>query len=178
MNLRLSALFLAAFLLAAFVAVNWSALGIPIHISLLFYSWDLASGILLGGFLGIAAAVLTFYFGYSQRRLRLANRQLEVELLAQQRLVNDAEGSRILELQKSIAEEMAQLGKNLMASIDGVRGELRDTERSIAATLGEIDDRLSRNREDASNQTLSPPQRPRDAPPENAPPETLRRAPK
>ena len=73
---------------------------------------------------------------------------------------------------------LTMVGENLMASIDGVRGELRDTERSIAATLGEIDDRLSRNREDASNQTLSPPQRPRDAPPENAPPETLRRAPK
>ncbi|MEP6548558.1 MAG: hypothetical protein ABJD53_13945 [Gammaproteobacteria bacterium] len=151
MTQRLAILFLVALLFAAFFVINWSALAIPIHINLLFYSLDLANGILLGGLLAIAAAVLTISFGLSQRRLRLANRRLEAELLAQQRLVNEAEGSRILGLQKSIADEMTRLGRDLTASIDGVRGELRDTEHSIAATLGEIDDRLRRNTQDGTS---------------------------
>lgn len=155
MTQRLAMLILVALLFAAFFLVNWNALAIPIHLNLLFYSFDLANGILLGGLLGIAAGVLMIYFGFSQRRLRLANRRLEVELLALQRLVNGAEGSRIIELQKSIADEMAKLGKDLTASIDGVRSELRDTEHSIAATLGEIDDRLSRNMQGDSNQSIA-----------------------
>ena len=145
MTQRLAILIFLALLFAAFFVVNWGALTIPIHVNLLFYSLDLPNGILLGGLLGIVIAALMIYFGFSQRRLRLANRRLENELLAQQRLVNDAEGSRILGLQQSIADEMAKLGRDMAASIDGVRGELRDTEHSIAATLGEIDDRLRRN---------------------------------
>jgi hypothetical protein len=155
MTQRIAILILVVLLFAAFFVVNWSALAVPIHVNLLFYSFDLANGILLGGLLCISAAVLMIYFGFSQRRLRLANRLLEVELLAQQRLANDAEGSRILGLQKSISDEVAKLGKDLMASIDGVRGELRDTEHSIAAMLGEIDDGLSRNRRDDSNPAIA-----------------------
>ena len=157
MTRRSAILILVSILFAAFFVVNWNALAIPVHINLLFYSLDLVNGILLSGMLTIVAAVLTIYCGFLQRRLRLANRQLEVELLAQQRLVSDVEGSRILGLQKAITDEIAKLSRDLKASIDGVQGELRDTEHSIAATLGEIDDRLRGNRQDGTNQSISDP---------------------
>jgi hypothetical protein len=53
------------------------------------------------------------------------------ELEAQRQLAESAEASRFTELGTLIREEIAKL-----------RTELQDTEHSIAATLGEMDDRL------------------------------------
>jgi len=43
-----------------------------------------------------------------------------------------------------IREEMAKSNQRVDAALEGLRGELRAAENSIAATLGEMDDRYRR----------------------------------
>jgi hypothetical protein len=63
---------------------------------------------------------------------------------AQRTLADDAEASRFTQLTTLMRDEMSKLEKRLETALDAVRGQVRDTENSIAATLAEMDDRLQR----------------------------------
>jgi septal ring factor EnvC (AmiA/AmiB activator) len=71
-------------------------------------------------------------------------RRQSKELQTQRILADDAEASRFTALTVLIKEEMAQRDARLEAAFTALRNELRDTEHSIAATLGEMDDRQRR----------------------------------
>jgi hypothetical protein len=73
-------------------------------------------------------------------------RQQSKELHTQRTLADDAEASRFTALTTLLREEMSKQDARLQAAVDALRGEVRDTEHSLAATLAELDDRLVRGR--------------------------------
>jgi hypothetical protein len=79
----------------------------------------------------LALLVLWIIVGRWQGTLLVEFRRQAQELQAQRLLAENAEASRFTELGALIREEIVKL-----------RTELQDTEHSIAATLGEMDDRL------------------------------------
>jgi hypothetical protein len=65
-------------------------------------------------------------------------------LQTQRSLADDAEASRFTALSALLRAEMAKQDARLEAAFTTLRNELKDTEHSIAATLGEMDDRQRR----------------------------------
>ena len=83
---------------------------------------------------GVGLLVLWNTLGRWQGTLLQEFRRQAKELQAQRLLAESAEASRFTELGALVREEIAKL-----------RTELEETEHSIAATLGEMDDRLRKS---------------------------------
>lgn len=142
MTFRTSVLLVGLVAVAAFFAINWSVLAAPMHISLVAYSADLPVGVIVAGLLIAVVAVLAIYVALWQRRFLLDFRRQELQLQAHRSLADDAEASRFTQLQVFIAAEMKLLNQQVKSALDELRGEMQDNERSLAATLGEMDDRM------------------------------------
>ena len=127
-----SLLVLAASGLAAlFVVLNWRVFAGPAKVNLLLTSAEVPVGMLMLLLFALALLVLWILVGGWQGTLLMEFRRQAKELQAQRLLAESAEASRFTELGALIREEIAKL-----------RAELQETEHSIAATLGEMDDRL------------------------------------
>jgi hypothetical protein len=136
---------MASVWIAAFVFLNWQVLSSPAKVHFLLATVDTSIGILIIALSLPPTLVLIVYLLIRHGALVQENRRQGKELQAQRSLAASAETSRITELGARIHDEIAGLDKRLQVGIETVRSELRDTERSIAATLAEMDDRLLRS---------------------------------
>jgi hypothetical protein len=121
----------AAGLAALFVVLNWRVFAGPAKLNLLLASAEVPVGAVMLALLALTILVLWIVVGSWQGTLIMEFRRQAKELQAQRLLAESAEASRFTELGTLIREEIAKL-----------RTELQETEHSIAATLGEMDDRL------------------------------------
>jgi len=121
----------AAGLAALFVVLNWRVFAGPAKLNLLLTSAEIPVGVLMLMLFALVLLVLWIVVGRWQGTLAVEFRRQAQELQAQRLLAENAEASRFTELGALIREEIAKL-----------RTELQETEHSIAATLGEMDDRL------------------------------------
>jgi len=121
----------AAGLAALFVVLNWRVFAGPVKLNLLLTSAEVPVGAVMLLLLALTLLVLWIVVGSWQGTLIMEFRRQAKELQAQRLLAESAEASRFTELGTLIREEIAKL-----------RTELQETEHSIAATLGEMDDRL------------------------------------
>jgi uncharacterized integral membrane protein len=130
-----SLLVLAASGLAAlFVVLNWRVFAGTAKLNLLLTSADVPVGVVMLLLFALGLLVLWNYVGAWQGTLLTEFRRQAKELQAQRLLAESAEASRFTELGTLVREEIAKL-----------RTELQETEHSIAATLGEMDDRLRKD---------------------------------
>ena len=120
-------------LTVAFLLGNWHVFAAPASFSLLFGSVDLPIGVVMVVLMAVIITVAAIYVAIWQSSLLMDYRRQSKELQAQRTLADDAEASRFTALSVLVREEIGAL-----------RTELRDTEHSIAATLAEMDDRMSR----------------------------------
>jgi uncharacterized integral membrane protein len=130
-RLRSMLVLVAAGLAALFVVLNWRVFAGPAKVNLLLTSAEVPVGVLMLLLFALALLVLWIVVGSWQGTLIMEFRRQAKELQAQRLLAESAEASRFTELGALIREEIAKL-----------RTELQETEHSIAATLGEMDDRL------------------------------------
>ena len=137
MRFRSLLVLVASGLAALFVVLNWRVFAAPAHLNLLLTSAEVPVGVVMLLLFALALLVLWIIVGRWQGTLLTEFRRQTKELEAQRVLAESAEASRFTELGALIREEIAKL-----------RAELQDTEHSIAATLGEMDDRLRKSRED------------------------------
>jgi hypothetical protein len=121
----------ASGLAALFVVLNWRVFAASAKLNLLLTSAEVPVGVVMLLLFALALLVLWIIVGRWQGTLLVEFRRQAQELQAQRLLAENAEASRFTELGALIREEIAKL-----------RSELQDTEHSIAATLGEMDDRL------------------------------------
>jgi uncharacterized integral membrane protein len=121
----------ASGLAALFVVLNWRVFAASAKLNLLLTSAELPVGVVMLLLFALALLVLWIIVGRWQGTLLVEFRRQAQELQAQRLLAENAEASRFTELGALIREEIAKL-----------RTELQETEHSIAATLGEMDDRL------------------------------------
>jgi uncharacterized integral membrane protein len=122
---------IASGLAALLVALNWRVFAGPARVNLLFTSAEVPVGVVMLMLFALVLLVLWTIVSRWQGTLLMEFRRQAKELEAQRLLAESAEASRFTELGTLIREEIAKL-----------RTELQETEHSIAATLGEMDDRL------------------------------------
>ena len=130
--------------LTAFFILNWRVFTAPATLSFLVISVDAPIGLVMLALFALGVLVLSSYLGVWQGTLLMEFRRQTKELQAQRSLAENAEASRLTELGTLIRDEIANSNKRMETALEGLRSELRETENSIAATLGEMDDRYQR----------------------------------
>lgn len=144
MRIRTVVLLLVLLLVASFLALNWGAITAVAHFSLVFGSIDAPVALVMLAVIALLTATFGAYVIVWQGAMLLDARRHAKELQSQRQLAEQAEISRLAELRTLIQEEFSRLDERLAQLEDGVRGEIRDSGNSVAATLGELDDRLQR----------------------------------
>jgi len=139
-------------LLAIFTVVNWGTFITPTHLSLVVTSVEAPLGLVMLGFTAVLAAVLLAYALKVQiNALSDARRQSE-ELRRQRELADQAEASRFTELRQYLEQELASVKQAQQDSEQRFRDELATSTNTLAACIGEVDERLER-------QSPTPPER-------------------
>jgi uncharacterized membrane protein YciS (DUF1049 family) len=121
----------ASGLAGLFVVLNWRVFAGPAKLNLLVTQAEVSVGVVMLMLFALALVVLWILVSGWQGTLLAEFRRQAKELQAQRLLAESAEASRFTELGALIREEIAKL-----------RTEIQESEHSIAATLGEMDDRL------------------------------------
>jgi hypothetical protein len=131
-------------LVTVFVIINWGALVIPVQVSFGFTRVSAPLGLVL---LSLSSALTAAFVGILlsvQTRALATHRRHSAELLAQSELVDKAEASRFSELQRYLEQELASLNEAQRASEQRVREEILAVSNTLAACIGEVDERLER----------------------------------
>jgi uncharacterized integral membrane protein len=137
-------IWIAAVLLVVFVVINWGVLTSPMQASFGFTHVSVPLGLIL---LGLAVALSVAFVSLLLRvqfKALATHRRHSAELLAQRDLVDKAEASRFTELQRYLAQEFTSLKGAQQASEQRMREEFLALSNTLAACIGEIDERLER----------------------------------
>jgi uncharacterized protein YlxW (UPF0749 family) len=138
------AIWIVAALSLAFVIINWAMLSAPIQPSFGFTRVSMPLGLVL---LGLAMVLIALFLGLLltvQFKLVATHRRHSAELRSQRELVENAEVSRFTELRQYLQQELASLRAAQSASEQRVHEEIMATANTLAACIGEIDERLER----------------------------------
>lgn len=144
MNVRSLLIFLLLMLFAVFSVVNWQALNTPTELSVLVARVEAPLGLLMLGFTAVLTAVFLAYVAFVQMSALSANRKHAEELRRQRELADQAEASRFTELRQYLEQGIAGLREAQAASEGRLREEIADAANSLAAAVGEVDDRMAR----------------------------------
>ncbi|MGO9038955.1 MAG: LapA family protein [Steroidobacteraceae bacterium] len=146
MRTRTLLIVLVLLLIAVFLVLNWSLFTAPAKINFVFASVEAPIGLVMFGILALIALVFGIYSAVSWSAILLEYRRQAKELTAQRTLADQAEGSRYTELRNAMHDELEHLADRLVQIHDTLRTEIRDNANSIAATIGELDDRIQKLR--------------------------------
>jgi hypothetical protein len=144
MQVRVGLLIVLVCLVGAFTGINWHLLATPEHFNFLLAYADIPIGIVLAASILSLGLAFGVYLGVWQRRVINDYRRQSQDLQAQRSLADDAESSRFTALSALMKEELTRLDQNFALALENLRNEVHATENSISATLGEMDDRMSR----------------------------------
>lgn len=139
-------------LLAIFTIVNWGTFITPTHLSLVVTSVEAPLGLVMLGFTAVLAAVLLAYALKVQINALSDTRRQSEELRRQRELADQAEASRFTELRQFLEQELASVRQAQQDSEQRFRDELATSTNTLAACIGEVDERLER-------QSPTPPER-------------------
>jgi hypothetical protein len=156
MNLRTLLILAVLGLVAVFSALNWSAFIAPTALSLGFTRVEAPLGLILLAVVALLTLLFLVYITYLQSTVLFDTRRHARELQSQRELADQAEASRFnqlrafmeVELEKS-AGEMEQSKSLLLTRLDQIERDLRavleQTGNSLAASIGELEDRFDRS---------------------------------
>jgi hypothetical protein len=156
MNLRTLLILAVLGLVAVFSALNWSAFIAPTALSLGFTRVEAPLGLILLAVVALLTLLFLVYITYLQSTVLFDTRRHARELQSQRELADQAEASRFnqlrafmeVELEKS-AGEMEQSKSLLLTRLDQIERDLRavleHTGNSLAASIGELEDRFDRS---------------------------------
>jgi uncharacterized integral membrane protein len=140
---------------AVFTAINWNAFVTPTTLSLIFAKVEAPLGLVLLGFVTVLTFLFLVYVVYLQSSVLIESRRYARELQAQRELADQAEASRFSQLHSFLDSELRRVTQKSDELQTGVLGKLDELERelrsvveqsgnTLAAYLGEIEDRLER----------------------------------
>lgn len=141
MRNRFLLVLLSIALVAAFGVLNWPAIAAPTTISLGVISFEAPLGMVL---LSLTVLLLLVFVGYMavwQGQILLETRRQQKELQEQRALADQAEASRFTELKVNMVAEFEKMRAQLQQNQTTVSRELGEHANSLAAMLGEMDDR-------------------------------------
>ena len=166
MKTRTLFLILVLVAIGGFSALNWNAFLTPTSLNLGLAEVQAPLGLIMLGALVMVAAVFMVYILYLQTTVLLDTRQHTKELQSNRKLADQAEASRFTELRGFLEAELKrQLAQDaesraaVVARIDQLERDLRtaveQSGNSLAASLGELEDRLDRGNKDATHTLLA-----------------------
>lgn len=155
MKSRTLFLILVLVAVAGFAVLNWGAIITPATLNLGVADVQAPLGLILLGAVILEAAVFLVYIVYLQTTVLLDSRQHAKELQSNRKLADQAEASRFTELRSFLdAELKRQLAQDadsraaVLARLDqldhGLRTVVEQSGNSLAASLGELEDRLDK----------------------------------
>ena len=153
--IRALALFAVVVVIGLFALLNWTAFTTPTTLSLLFTDVQAPLGLIMLGLVVFLTLLFTLWAISMQASTLMEARRLNRELQAQRELADKAEASRFVELRSYVGEELqrsvasAHRGhEELLSRLTHLEGALRlaleHNANSVAASLGEFEDRLER----------------------------------
>lgn len=166
MKTRTLFLILVLVAIGGFTVLNWSSFLTPTALNLGVAEVQAPLGLIMLGALVMVAAVFMVYILYLQTTVLLDTRQHTKELQSNRKLADQAEASRFTELRSFLDAELkrqlaqdAQSRAAVVARIDQLERDLRtsveQSGNSLAASLGELEDRLDRGNKDATHTLLA-----------------------
>ena len=155
MNLRSAVIAIMLALLGAFTLLNWAAFTAPTTLSLGFAEVQAPLGLIMLVVTAFLCVLFLGYIAFQQAGVIREARRMSKELKTQRELADSAEASRFTELRNYIAGELAglathgsradeALGERLERLDAALRERIAESERSLSAYVGEIDDKLDR----------------------------------
>jgi uncharacterized integral membrane protein len=161
MKARTLFLLIALALIAVFAALNWSAFREPTTLSLVFGAVQAPLGLIMLGLTAFLAALFMLFAVFIQTSALFEARRHERELQAMRDLAEHAEASRFSKLQDFLeieTQKLADMDKESRAETamkldrleSALNSKIDQSENSIAAYIGELDDRLKRGAPDPS----------------------------
>jgi uncharacterized integral membrane protein len=135
---------LVLLLIVAFLAINWSVFAASAKVSFVITSIEVPIGLVMLGILTLIALTFGIYSAVSWSAILLEFRRQAKELTAQRTLADQAEASRFTELRVAMHDELEHLADRMTQMHDTFRTEIRDNANSLAATIGELDDRIQK----------------------------------
>ena len=140
-------------LIVVFSALNWSAFIAPTVLSLGFTTVEAPLGLILLAIIALLTLLFLVYITYLQSTVLLEGRRHARELQSQRDLAEQAEASRFNQLRALMETELEKLAGQteqskslLLTRLDQIEGDLRaaleQTGNSLAAYIGELEDRF------------------------------------
>jgi hypothetical protein len=130
-------------LFAGFAALNWPLIAAAVPLNFGGYTVTASLGFTMSAFLAAIILVLATQMALQQLSITRVRRQQAKALDAQRALAEQAEASRFSELRATLLSEFERMSATVTASQDALRLEIQESANSIAAMLGEMDDRLT-----------------------------------
>ena len=152
--------------ISAFAMLNWNAFLAPTTLSLGVADIQAPLGLVMLGVLVFVAVIFLVFVVYLQGTVLLDGRQHAKELQSNRKLADQAEASRFTELRNFLEAELqkqaaqnAEIRAALMERLDLLNRELRvaveQSGNSLAASLGEMEDKLDRGNKDVTHNLLA-----------------------
>jgi len=152
---RAIALFVVLAAVGLFALLNWNVFVTPTELSLGVTTVNAPLGLVMLGVLVFVTLLFVVYAVSMQAGALVESRRLAKDLHAQRELADKAEASRFTELRTFLVAEMATLASSqtqareaLLARIDRAQEASRlaheEATNTLAAQLGELEDRLER----------------------------------
>ena len=141
--------------LMLFAAINWTAFVTPFKLSVVFATVEAPLGLVLLGIVGLLTLMFLIYLVFLQSSSLLESRRQARELQNQREIAEQTEASRFSQLRSYLEAELQALARQndneqaaLLAKLDalerGLRSTVEQSVNSLAAYLGEIDDKLEK----------------------------------
>ncbi|OAK58151.1 Signal transduction histidine kinase [Variovorax paradoxus] len=155
MGVRSAFLFVIVLLIAALAALNWGTLSAPTDVWLGFMTVSAPLGLIMLGLTVVLAAFFLVYVLYLHSSVLIDTKRHTKEMQAQRDLADKAEASRFTELRNFLeAQENKHMAQNadrqtaLLARLDQLETSVRlrsdQTDNTVAAHIGQLEDRLER----------------------------------
>lgn len=153
MKFRTPLLLILLAILALFAALNWPAFTAPTTLNLLVTTVQAPLGLIMLGAVLLLSLLFAVFAAYLQTAALLESRQHAKAIAAQRKLADEAEASRIAELQHLMTSGLMRLEQQnreaqaaAAARIDKLEQELHTALAhecaGLAAQVGELEDRI------------------------------------
>ena len=158
MKLRTLLLLLVLFAIVLFAALNWTVFTTPATLSLLVATVEAPLGVIMLGLLVLLTLLFSIFAGYMQTSTLLDARQQTRALEAQRKLADQAEASRITEMQNLLNSALLKVEQQVVESRQATNARLDRLEQDLRAALtqegttlsayiGQLEDRLDREQQ-------------------------------
>jgi len=137
--LRALGFFLVLVLVGLFALINWPAFAALTPLSLGFTTVQAPLGLIMLGLIAFLCVLFTVWMISLQAASLMESRRQTRELQAQRELADKAEASRITELRTELLARLDRLQADSRTAIE-------QHGNSLAAQLGQLEDRLERDR--------------------------------